>query len=488
MVATTRSAACQSAAQEVEESVLVATNDNESSADPDPTVVEWVDAAPTEIARDIEADESPPPLPPVVGPLEPPKEGIDYKLCREELSKFFTKRVSDRSKTMVWALRDQFPRAGKDTELDKLLEDLGLANNRRYASQKWLAFKKAKGIVPPPTFECSANEIFGFAASLVAAEIFGAAVKKTTTELRGDTYNGCLFLAWHPLIQSYLIYEVGHFTEQLREALEGAKPTTIDGNINTMSRKIKKDRRMKLIKLIHILFPYTEAKKVGVFFGELHHNLYEEWESAIAQNVTPNMENDVEDCVIKERLTGCNDTLCYISGWLLNKMLHVNMSGIDKPLLSKFVASNSTSKIDSRDSIPSGVIDQREKREDALKRPGEAWFQFMCLLESIFLVNMTAVQVLHHRGRVLQKITAAAMTSDALRLKFIQCIPNDFDIQQIKRLWRVYYLLLIPTYGALKSSDVIRRVREARPATAQDKMPIRTYALAEYERVKKANK
>jgi len=168
-------------------------------------------------------------------------------------------------------------------------------------------------------------------------------------------------------------------------------------------------------------------------------------------------------------------------------MLHLNMSGIDKPLLFKFVAANTASKVGALGSLPCNVIDQREKREDALKRPGEAWWHFICLLESLFLVNMTAVHVLHHRGRVLQKITAATMTSDALRLKFIQCIPDDFEAPQIRKIRRVYYLILLPTYGALKSSDVIRRVREARPATAQDKMPIWTYALAEYDRVKRAN-
>jgi hypothetical protein len=47
---------------------------------------------------------------------------------------------------------------GDDTMFDKLLEELGIAKNRQYASGKWTEFKAARGIVPPPKFVCEASE------------------------------------------------------------------------------------------------------------------------------------------------------------------------------------------------------------------------------------------------------------------------------------------------------------------------------------------
>jgi len=158
------------------------------------------------------------------------------------------------------------------------------------------------------------------------------------------------------------------------------------------------------------------------------------------------------------------------------------MINIDKGTLSKFVVENSSTKHETNDSVPSTIIDRREKREDALKRPGNAWFSFCCLFEALFLVNMNALQVLHHRGRILQKITITAGKSDALRLKFMDCIPDKFDLGKRKQIWKVYYLFVIPTFGALKS--VIQRIREARPANGMEKLATRTYALVAKERAK----
>jgi hypothetical protein len=70
-------------------------------------------------------------------------------------------------------------------------------------------------------------------------------------------------------------------------------------------------------------------------------------------------------------------------------------------------------------------------------------------------VNLNALQVLHHRGRVLQKITIMAGKSDALRQKFMECIPDAFDLKETKQIWRVYYVFIVQTFGALKAGDII---------------------------------
>jgi hypothetical protein len=54
---------------------------------------------------------------------------------------------------MNWALTENLPRKGRDTEFDKLLKELGFFENRRYQSQRWLEFRKNNGLVPAPTYK-----------------------------------------------------------------------------------------------------------------------------------------------------------------------------------------------------------------------------------------------------------------------------------------------------------------------------------------------
>jgi hypothetical protein len=66
----------------------------------------------------------------------------------------------------------------------------------------------------------------------------------------------------------------------------------------------------------------------------------------------------------------------------------------------------------------------------------------------------------------------------------MDCIPDKFDLGKRKQIWKVYYLFVVPTFGALKSGDVIQRIREARPANGMEKLATRTYALVAKERAK----
>lgn len=152
------------------------------------------------------------------------------------------------------------------------------------------------------------------------------------------------------------------------------------------------------------------------------------------------------------------------------------MSGITKRTLSSFVCENSVLKSETETSLPTSIIDSREKRENSLKRPTHSWFAFCCFFEALFLVNLNAVQVLHHRGRVLQKITSVAARSDSLRQKFMECIPKDYEHKEILQIWRVYYLFIIPTFSALKSGDITRRIRESRPTSTTDQLATRAFA------------
>jgi hypothetical protein len=361
-------------------------DDSSLAFDNDPIVIELVANAFDQITHDIQMDTAPQPPPPVVTPTDPPVQGVNYEVCREKLNEYFLKRFTDNT-CELWKKGSKFPRAGDDTEFDKMLEELGITNNRRYASGKWTEFKAARGIVPPPKFVCEASEFETVASKVVALEIVEAAIKKTEELLMDGTartsYEWSLFIANCPPIQEHLKQEVFRFTNGLMEALDGGQPNTIDDRVNTHLRKIKKDMRQELIDKVHELFPSTNAINVNIFFGELHTQLYEKYKDKIAEYTTPHMEHDVPDSVVKDHLSGSEDTLCYVSGWFLTAILNLVMANVDKGTLQKFVAENSTTKNETNDSMPTGVIDQREKRGDALRlrRPGDAWYHFVACLK-----------------------------------------------------------------------------------------------------------
>jgi hypothetical protein len=201
---------------------------DESSFSVDPAVTAAASGAVKEILRAIQTDAAPQPPPPVVTPIDPPLQGMNYKVCRKKINNFFLKQFTEKScyKVMaMWSKNSPFPRVGDDTELDKLLQDLGLAKNRRYASTKWFEFKEARGIVPPPAFVCKASEFASIAANIMALEIVESAINKTVLLLMNDAaapkFEGCNAIANDPQIQSHLKHEVLRFTNGLMRALDG---------------------------------------------------------------------------------------------------------------------------------------------------------------------------------------------------------------------------------------------------------------------------
>jgi hypothetical protein len=61
--------------------------------------------------------------------------------------------VFGKSLTMTWKIPKNLPRKRKDNKFDKLLHTLRLLEKRRYVSQLWLLFCKARGILPPPVYK-----------------------------------------------------------------------------------------------------------------------------------------------------------------------------------------------------------------------------------------------------------------------------------------------------------------------------------------------
>ena len=90
---------------------------------------------------------------PAVAPAEDDDRPANFEECRKMLDEFFSARVYGKNQTMTWQITENLPRKKKDTEFDKLLQTLRVYDNRRYVSQRWLMFRKARGVVPPPVYK-----------------------------------------------------------------------------------------------------------------------------------------------------------------------------------------------------------------------------------------------------------------------------------------------------------------------------------------------
>jgi hypothetical protein len=451
-------------------------------------VHQWTAAAQSELAHfSLEQSFS---LSEIPMEMEPP----NWEQVHALLSQFFVKRVQDKTQTMNWSLNENLPRRGRDTEFDKLLQDLGILSNRRYQSQRWLEFWRNHGLVPAPIYKWNDSKLLRDQLSsnhMEISSILNNSIEKTKKILKQANSSvdchGFIFMAIGTYIKSYLLNEIQRFGDSLLDTLNGATPTTIDKLVSHQRNKIINHWRQSLIKLVLTLFPLEKEKelKLRIFFGRLHRELYNEWQDKLSILQCIPMAEDVEETVIQERLSASESDVYCIAGWLLFKLLCCNLRGLDAKVLSDFGTFNLLSANEAITlGMPSDEVDFREnkKARGVMNRPGSKWFHFVRLLEALYMVNMTACQVLHHRGKVLEMITATTRKSVALRELFKRCIPDHFETQARKSLMRAYFMLILPCYGKMKSSDILKLERESRPTSCN--LPTRLNALIAHEKAK----
>ena len=132
-------------------------------------------------------------LPPPPSPPTPQAAAAGFAPCRATLSEFFLKR-SDATKegeAARWSLHETLPGKGKDTELDKLVINLGLLDNRSCVASRWLERRKAQGACPPPVIEMSDNlDLKGNVSKLVSSEVIEKAMAETENNTSPRTRQG----------------------------------------------------------------------------------------------------------------------------------------------------------------------------------------------------------------------------------------------------------------------------------------------------------
>lgn len=124
-------------------------------------------------------------------------EDSSFAAKREQLCELFSKRLTDGN----WSFQASMPRKVRDPEFDALLQELGLTENRQYASTQWWKFKQNKGVYPPPSFESDSETLMRY----YRRRIEKYTVEKVLAEALADT----AAFKFQPLTVSAKAYE--HF-------------------------------------------------------------------------------------------------------------------------------------------------------------------------------------------------------------------------------------------------------------------------------------
>jgi hypothetical protein len=129
-------------------------------------------------------------------------------------------------------------------------------------------------------------------------------------------------------------------------------------------------------------------------------------------------------------------------------------------------------------------VDYREMKTGCLKRATNSWYEFINLLEAIYIINTNAGQALQHKGALFAKIAKAARRSLTLREKFKQCFPPHFGDKEKKSMFRIYSILILPSYGKMKSGDTLRLIRNSSPRESLNNIPLRAKVAVAHEKAK----
>jgi hypothetical protein len=153
---------------------------------------------------------------------------------RKKLCELFSQRLKDGN----WTFQASMPRKGRDPQFDDLLHQLGLTENRLYASTQWRKFKQDKGIFPPPSFEVDPEKLMiDFRRRIekytVEKVVAGALAATVMFPFQPQTvppmaYSHFFSFAFSPAMKIKLVELLWEITEFLASTIAGATNRTIE--------------------------------------------------------------------------------------------------------------------------------------------------------------------------------------------------------------------------------------------------------------------
>jgi hypothetical protein len=426
-----------------------------------------------------------------------PVQGLSFNEKRERLNAFFTQRLKDGG----WTFQNIMPRFGRDKPFDELVVQLGLQENRQYASSQWLKFKKDKGVFRPPSFAADPKKLMMIYRHRIERYTVENIVAEALAEIATFTFQPetvpakvrdhfLLFASSLP-VETKLVEVLWEMTELLASTIAGATNRTIEEKSMRVEIHLVRDSVLALnafarekVDMTGFTVMSTEEAVVptNLFFSRLHRCLVKGWRRALRESTATTFVLDLEPYDVHECIAeGSIGTLYYVSGWLLSRLNKTRKGQVlpDSELRRKFVSANSLSVVQAN-SAPFAVIDDSRPQisHQQLTRSGKAWFSFVSLLEALFIVNLTEENAMRYRANLFLEVGKAIRKSVSLHDLFADCFPTTFSKDDRKKMWRMYFVELLPPYAMMKGGDVLRGIRAMRKPNDTNRLSTRSMVVA----------
>ncbi len=184
--------------------------------------------------------------------------------------------------------------------------------------------------------------------------------------------------------------------------------------------------------------------RLGAF---LHLALFQAWSNAICNNKKPPIEFLVDCLVGKYALP----VVYYVAGWTLFSMSKASTVAADnRPVCFTFAASQTIDeRAAKRMNLLTSLVERR--KQGALVFCTRNYFDFLCCIESIFLVNLTLKMVLAHSdGDIVTRIKMSILLHNEMRerISFLLGSDNKADnqhlltyiIERYANMWGTYFV------------------------------------------------
>ena len=384
---------------------------------------------------------------------------------RDVLFEFFSKQIKEKK----WALNKRMPRESRQKEFDELIKKLKI--ERRYASSIWRQYQDNRGVKSTIKIMETEDDLRNrFSEKANRINIAQLAIEKTVTQFDFDEDEAGQEIIFKVIMASTSLpplinNRVAGLNLQFANILHKTTTTTSRSKMLAFENQQQDAdgtfaNTVCLPNFPNLPIVVTSNLLRRRFLG-LALNIRKIWSTAIKETDDGNLLIDsVNAADVASVLKGSKGTVYFLAGWLLLK-LSQQKAVRRQSAINKFVSHNSVTIGSSVvRTLPTDVVDHREKHAGKMRRVGHDFFRFVCMLEALYMVNLTPAVALAYRENFFWEVDEIVKKNKDLEDLFMNCIPPTCT-ENDKLLLLESYAIILQKYSSMRARDVLRRIRNS---------------------------
>ena len=174
----------------------------------------------------------------------------------------------------------------------------------------------------------------------------------------------------------------------------------------------------------------------GSYGVYLHNALFFNWSYSAADSECPAVSFP-EGCLVGRF---ARPVIYYVARWIVFSMkLARGIASAERQMFSDFVAHNSLdAEVAKSAGLPTSLVDRRKKKRGAKMYCSKQFYDFICLLESVYLNNLNLEMMMAHpSGGLVHKIKEKILLSETVlsKMQLLCEFENEvLDHESVKRL------------------------------------------------------